>query len=265
MNQPRKRGFLRPDDEANLQPEDWGLPDYTSQARSDVRETALNYDPGWMPDFEEAEEEAPKPLTLEEVEQIRQDAYQEGLMSGKEAGFNQGYEKGKEKGIADGQQEGHQQGLEQGLEAAKAQIEEQATQFIALAEQLTQPLELMNAQVEKQLVDMVLHLTKEVIHVEASTNSKLILDTVKESVESLPMAHIDIHFKLHPEDIDLVEQAYGKEQLATRDWTLISEPSLNRGDLQIEAGDSRVDFLLEERIKAAFQRFCAVNRHQRQV
>ncbi|MBM7036329.1 flagellar assembly protein FliH [Vibrio ulleungensis] len=265
MNQPRKRGFLRPDDEANLQPEDWGLPDYTSQARGDVRETALNYDPGWMPDLEETSEEAPKPLTLEEVEQIRQDAYQEGLMSGKEAGFNQGYEKGKEQGVAEGQKEGHAQGIEQGLEAAKEQVAEQAGQFVALADQLTQPLELMNSQVEKQLVDMVLHLTKEVTHVEVSINPQVILDTVKESVESLPMTFIDINFKLHPDDIDLIEQAYGKEPLAERRWTLIAEPALNRGDLQIDAGDSRVDFMLEDRIKATLQRFCSANRHQRQV
>lgn len=59
---------------------------------------------------------------------------------------------------------------------------------MALANQFAQPLDLLNAQVEKQLVDMVLALTKEVVHVEVQTNPQVILDTVKASVEALPIA-----------------------------------------------------------------------------
>ncbi len=265
MNLPRKRGFLRLDEESEYQAEDWGLPDYTAETRGTVRETALNYDPSWMPDAVEPEEEEPKPLTLEEVEQIRQDAYQEGLMSGKEAGFTQGYEKGKQQGIEEGKVEGIELGKSEGYEAEKGRIEQAAAGLVTLADQFTQPLELMNAQVEKQLVDMVLHLAKEVIHVEAVTNPQLILDAIKESVESLPMTMLDINFKMHPEDIELAVDAYGEQALAERKWKFIPEPSLNRGDLQIDAGDSRVDYLLEDRIKSTFQRFCSANRHQRQV
>ncbi|GAL30790.1 flagellar assembly protein FliH [Vibrio variabilis] len=35
-------------------------------------------------------------LTEEQIEQIKQGAYQEGLFQGQEAGFKQGYDKGKE-------------------------------------------------------------------------------------------------------------------------------------------------------------------------
>ncbi|GAL14747.1 flagellar assembly protein FliH [Vibrio astriarenae] len=44
----------------------------------------------------------------------------------------------------------------------------------------------MNAQVEKQLVDMVLTIAREVVHVEVQTNPQVILDTIKESVDVLP-------------------------------------------------------------------------------
>jgi flagellar assembly protein FliH len=40
------------------------------------------------------------------------------------------------------------------------------------------------------------------------------------------------------------------------------EPALNRGDVQIEAGESSVNYRMEERIRNVIQSFCGVNRHQ---
>ena len=47
-----------------------------------------------------------------------------------------------------------------------------------------------------------------------------------------------------------------------RNWTLTSEPALNRGDVQIEAGESSVNYLMEDRIRNVLQSFCGMNRHQ---
>ncbi|CSI65081.1 flagellar assembly protein H [Vibrio cholerae] len=85
---------------------------------------------------------------------------------------------------------------------------------MALANQFAQPLDLLNAQVEKQLVDMVLALTKEVVHVEVQTNPQVILDTVKASVEALPIAGHAITLKLNPEDVEIIRQAYGERSSA---------------------------------------------------
>ncbi|WP_281629117.1 flagellar assembly protein FliH [Vibrio sp. St2] len=263
MSGERKRGFLRLDNDEQIQkPERWGMPDYTSDTHKHAKETAMNYDPGWMPTLSEPEEEAPKELTEEEIELIKQQAYQDGLHQGQEAGFKQGYDKGKEQG----QQEGHQEGLEagkaEGIEAGQEFIQQQVQTFVGLANQFAQPLELMNAQVEKQLVDMVLTLVKEVVHVEVQTNPQVVLDTIKQSVESLPVSGHSITLKLHPEDVEIIRTAYGEEELEFRNWTLMSEPALNRGDVQIEAGESSVNYRLEDRVRNVLQSFCGVNRHQ---
>ncbi len=260
----RKRGFLRLDEDTDVHASEWGLPDYSADSRGDIKDTAMNYDPGWSPE-PVLEEEEPKQLTLEELEKIQQDAYQEGLLLGKEAGFKQGYDKGKEQGLEAGHEEGITAGKEEGIEAGKQDIQTQVDALLSIVDQFTQPLELMSAQVEKQLVDMVLHLTKEVIHTEVETNPQVILDTVRETVASLPVVAIDIVIKLNPEDSALILDAYGEEALAERNWTLLSEPSLARGDVHIEAGDSQVSYQLEERVKAVFQNFCGANRHQRQL
>lgn len=262
MSIDRKRGFLRPEpskDDESIQPQVWGLPDYAENQTA--KETALNYDPSWIPDFEEEEQQELRPLTQEELENIRQDAYQEGLFEGKEAGFKQGYEKGKEEGRQAGHTEGLEAGKTEGLEQAQQTVDQHIASFVELASQFSQPLTLMNAQVERQLVDMVLALAKEVVHIEVKTNPQIILDTVKQSVEALPIAGHSICLKLNPEDAELIRQAYGEEALKQRNWSMVNEPSLQRGDIQIEAGESSVSYLMEDRIRSVFQQFCSANRH----
>lgn len=263
MSLERKRGFLRLDNDEQVEkPERWGMPDYTSQTHKQAKETAMNYDPSWMPIAEPVAEEVPKELTEEEIELIKQQAYQEGLHQGQEAGFKQGYEKGKEQGTQEGHQEGLEAGKIEGVAAGQEFIQQQVQTFVNLANQFAQPLELMNAQVEKQLVDMVLTLAKEVVHVEVQTNPQVILDTIKQSVESLPISGHAITLKLHPDDVEIIRSSYGSEELEFRNWTLMAEPALNRGDVQIEAGESSVNYRMEDRIRSVIQSFCGVNRHQ---
>ncbi len=263
MSGERKRGFIRLDsDEIVEQAEKWGLPDYTSETHSEAKKTALNYDPSWVPNFDEPKDEEPVVLTEEEIELIKQAAYQEGLELGKAEGYQEGFQLGQEAGHKVGQEEGFQAGSAEGLEAGQQVIQEHVQNFMNLANQFAQPLELMNSQVEKQLVDMVLSLVKEVVHVEVQMNPQVILDTIKASVEVLPVSGHAISLKLHPEDCEIIKQAYGENELDIRNWTLLSEPALNRGDIQIEAGESSVNYRMEDRIRNVLQSFCGSNRHQ---
>ncbi|PJC88266.1 flagellar assembly protein FliH [Vibrio sp. HA2012] len=263
MSLERKRGFLRPDEEgANVKPERWGLPDYTQESSREAKNTAFNYDPGWKPDFEPPKEDIPVELTAEDIETIKRSAHEEGYHQGQEAGFTAGYDKGKEQGLEAGQAEGFELGKTEGITAGQEYIRQQVDIFMNLANQFAQPLELMNAQVEKQLVDMVLAITKEVVHVEVQMNPQVILDTVRESVEALPISGHPITLKLHPDDVAIIQSAYGEAELDCRNWTLVTEPSLNRGDVQIEAGESSVSYKMEERVRSVLQSFCGVNRHQ---
>lgn len=261
MTKEIKRGFLRPNEDSYIEAEKWGLPDYTSEVNKQAKETAFNYDPSWIPDFDVEEEVVPT-LTEEEIEEIKQAAYQDGLHQGQEAGFKQGYDKGKEQGLTDGQQQGLELGMQQGLEEGQQHIDKQVATFVQLADQFSQPLELMNSQVEKQLVEMVLALVKEVVQVEVQTNPQIILDTIKNSVEALPILGHAITLKLNPDDAQIVRSSYGEKELETRQWTLVIEPSLNRGDVQIEAGESSVNYKMEERVRSVLHSFTRANRLQ---
>lgn len=262
MSGERKRGFIRPAvDDTTVTPQKWGLPDYGTETHKVAKPTAFNYDPGWIPNFDEPDLEVEYQLTEEEIQLIRQAAQQEGFEQGQADGFQQGIEQGKAEGFQLGHQEGQEQGYQDGLAQGQALIQEQVATFMALANQFAQPLDLLNTQVEKQLVDMVLTLTKEVVHVEVQTNPQVILDTVKASVEALPILGHAITLKLHPEDVEIIRQAYGEQEIDTRHWTLLSEPALSRGDVQIEAGESCVSYRMEDRIRSVLNSFCGTNRH----
>ena len=262
MSISKKRGFIRITDESELQKTNiWESPDYSDPDKP-ARETALNYDPSWTPSVPKEEEPEEFVLTDEIIEQIKQGAYNEGLIQGQEFGYKEGLEKGQAEGFEAGKPEGYQTGYDEGIAAGQAEIEERIKQLIEMADKFAAPLELMDSQVEKQLIDMVLALTKEVIHVEVKTNPQVLLDTVRESVETLPVTEREISISLHPDDHQRVVDAYGEEALAQKQWTLTSEPSMNIGDITIQASDSKVSYLLEERIKSVLAKFCGVNRHQ---
>lgn len=262
MSISNKRGFIRITDESELQTANiWESPDYTDPARP-ARETAFNYDPSWAPTEPEEEEPEEFVLTEEIIEQIKQGAYNEGFKEGQEAGYQEGLDKGQADGFEAGKPEGYQVGFDEGIAAGQIEIQERIQHLIAMADQFAEPLALLDSQVEKQLIDMVLALTKEVVHVEVKTNPQVILDTVRESVETLPVTEREINISLSPEDHQRVIDAYGEEALAQKQWTLTAEPSMNLGDINIHASNSKVNYLLEERIKSVLSKFCGVNRHQ---
>lgn len=258
----RKRGFIRLDEDSSAQlPKKWGLPEYGDPTHQQERKTAINYDPGYVPSPKEAETQVATELTEQEIELIKQVAYQEGLEKGEAEGYQQGFSQGKEAGWQVGHEEGTEQGKAQGIVEGQAQIQEQVTRLMSIIDAFTHPLQQLDQQVEKQLVDMVLTLTKEIVKVEVQTHPQMILDTVKKCVEALPITEREIKIKLHPDDLEIIRQSYGEKEIQTRGWLLLSEPALQLGDVEIDAGESSVSYYLDERIRTTLHHFCASNHH----
>ena len=64
-----------------------------------------------------------------------------------------------------------------------------------------------------------------------------------------------VRIALHPEDLTLVQAAYGEEACAKRGWQLEADPTLERGDLQVSSQTSSIDMLLEQRIDQLLRQF----------
>lgn len=231
----------------------WSLPDMTEQQADDVT-NALGKKTQWK--FEPPEEVIePEPLTAEQIEQIRQDAYQEGFNQGKEEGFAQGYEEGKQQGFESGEQAGQEQGLAQGLEQGQAQIDELTAQWQQLLEHLYQPLNLVDKHVEQELVHLVVQLTEAVVKQEVNTNLDILTQAISEGVKALPSQQSEIQIYLNPEDIVRVEQAFGEQHIQQQGWILLPLPQLEVGGCQIENNTSNIDLSVKARLKEVLDSF----------
>ncbi|MFY8272896.1 flagellar assembly protein FliH [Pseudoalteromonas sp. SSDWG2] len=200
------------------------------------------------------EPDLPK-LTMEELEQIRQDAYEEGLKQGNEQGYIDGFEKGVSEGKEAGYKEGINQGKEQGLQEAKPLIDEQLATLKALLEALDEPVKHLDQQVESEVILLATELAKAITLNEIKTHPETILAALKAATDALPSNDAQCQIYLHPEDLELVQRHFDEQALANRHWQLLSEPTMERGGCHIKQQRSSIDMALAGRINQVIDNF----------
>lgn len=243
----------------------WEWPDVDEPEQPLKGSNALGYAPDWyreegLPtESSDVAEEEPQPLTLEEIESIRQAAYEDGFAEGKEAGFQAGYADGMTQGEVAGHAEGLDNGRDEGLALGREWIEVRAQKWQDLLDKLAHPLAQVDKMVEQQLVWMSMQLAKALIKTDVHLAPDLILNSLKEGLKQLPVAEEGVSIELHPDDLDMIKEIYGEAECQKRHWQLHAEPSLQRGDLLLSSSTSSVDLFLEKRIEQLFRQFLRQN------
>ncbi|MCW8996054.1 MAG: flagellar assembly protein FliH [Psychromonas sp.] len=250
--------------------DNWIIPELDESETAEVEDTTLFGKPAsWYHSEQSIEqdevvdaEDTPQPLTLDDIEKIRQSAYEDGFQEGKEAGFKKGLEEGTQKGLQEGLQQGTAQGLQEGLASGQAQIDQQVTIWLSLIERLHNPLEKLDDNVEYQLIRLATELAEQIVRSEVQTNPQIILQALKQAVEALPVSEQKLRILLHPDDLKFVQGAYSKEDCLKRGWDLQAEPVLARGDCQVHTQASSIDYAFSSRIEQVLKHFFKEN-HQR--
>jgi len=242
----------------------WSLPAVDSEKTpSDETTNAMGKKPKWR--FEPPEElieEEIVPLTAEDIEEIRQAAFDEGFNQGKEEGFAKGYEEGKVSGHDEGLVKGHQEGLEAGFAEGKEKIDEQSVAWSSLTEQLHKPLLDVETNVEQQLIQLVVQLTEAITLQEAKTNPDILIGAIAAGIKALPSQDAQTQILLHPDDIKLVENQFGAMHIQEQGWRLLPAPQLLPGSCQIENSTSNIDLNVKSRMKEVLDSFLQDALHQ---
>ncbi len=244
--------------------QEWVLPDFENNDSQDQGEIDLFGRPAsWyhkqQPENIESNEEAPKPLTLEDIESIRASAYEDGFNEGKESGFVKGIEDGTLQGLSEGHEQGLAQGVEQGLMEGKVKVEAQTLHWQQLVSRLHNPLEKLDDSVEFQLIKLATNLAEQIARCEVTVNPKIILQALKQGVEALPVNEQIIVISLNPDDLIFVQNAFSEEECKKRGWDLRTEPTLLRGDCQINTQASSIDYTFSMRIEQVLKNFLKEN------
>lgn len=233
----------------------WELPSVDDQLAQEEESTnALNRPRGkWKFEAPEEDKEV-EPLTAEDIEEIRAAAFQEGLKSGHEEGLQKGYEEGLEKGSQEGLEQGKSIGLEQGLAEAKANLDEQSKKLEALMASFEQPIANVHNEIKKELVLLAKALAEAVIKVESSQNNEVLLKAIEEGLKALPIQENHYQIYLHPIDLQWVNEHFGEQHIAQKDWLLIASEDIEQGGCKIQTPNNTVDVSIKKRCEQIFSK-----------
>lgn len=177
------------------------------------------------PEMEEVPLEEVQPLTLEELESIRQEAYNEGFAIGEKEGFHSATLKVRQE-------------AEVALTAKLASLEQ-------LMAHLFEPIAEQDTQIEKSLVDLVQHITKQVIRRELAIDSSQIEHVMRDALKLLPLGVDNVRLYVNPQDF---EQAKSLRERHEENWRIVEDESLMPGGCRVETAHSRIDASLESRV-----------------
>jgi flagellar assembly protein FliH len=183
-------------------------------------------------EFQDTVEEVPldevQPLTLEELEVIRQEAYNEGFAAGERDGFRSTQLKVRQE--------------------AETVLGERLQRLDALMEHLFEPISEQDTQIERSLVSLVGHITRQVIQREMAVDSTQIERVLREALKLLPMGANNIRIFVNPQDFVQIKQLREKHE---ESWKIFEDDVLMPGGCRVETEHSRIDASMETRISLA--------------
>ena len=177
------------------------------------------------PEMEEVPLEEVQPLTLEELESIRQEAYNEGFATGEKEGFHSTTLKVRQE--------------------AEAVLAPKVAALEQLMANLFEPIAEQDTQIEKSLVDLVQHITKQVIQRELAIDSTQIEHVMRDALKLLPLGVGNVRLYINPQDFEQVKALRERHE---ETWRIVEDASLQPGGCRVETEHSRIDATVETRI-----------------
>ncbi len=233
----------------------WPIPEVTPAPKVEVEEKTnlLNRREDWV--YEPPEEEVEiSPPTAEEIEAIRQAAYDEGFQQGKEEGTAQGQQEGLVLGKEQGYQEGYSTGEQAGMDTGRHTVEALIEQWQSLLTHMQTPTDAVNEATREQLTLLAVTLARAVVMCEVQTNHNVIKQALAEGMKALPVNEQEYHIHAHPDDLSILQAQMSKDDAPQR-WHFVAAPGMQRGGLEIVTANNAVDVTLERRLRQVLDQF----------
>ena len=184
---------------------------------------------------EEEQPKGPQPPTVEEIEAIQRQA------------FDEGYAAGLEEGRMAGRAEYDARLAE--TQRARAAFEAKAVELNTLMEALIHPFEALDEQVERELAKLAILVARQVVRRELKLDPGQVVAAVREAAVALPVAARKVQLHLHPDDAVVVREALAVHE-GENAWRIVEDPRITRGGCEVASEDSRIDATVEQRLNA---------------
>jgi flagellar assembly protein FliH len=147
-------------------------------------------------------------------------------------------------------------GYEAGMAKAQAEMQgklaelgDRIKRFDGLLQFLARPLQELDEEVEKSLLQLTLAVGKQLARRELRIDPTQVIAIIRESLQELPTAAREPRVHLHPEDAAIVRERL-TEPVNERAWKLVEDPTMSRGGCVVRTENSQIDARLESRISA---------------
>jgi flagellar assembly protein FliH len=146
-------------------------------------------------------------------------------------------------------QEGFQQGLQEGRDAGLKELRERVQVLEKRAYSLDKPFEQLDETVEQQLAQLAMLVARQLVRRELKTEPEQVIAVVREALAALPVAVRNVRLALHPDDAALIRDVMsvgeGQQQLQ-----LVEDPVQTRGGCRVFTDTSQIDASVEARLNA---------------
>lgn len=204
-------------------------------------------------DVSDVETQKITPPTVKELEEIRENAYNEGFEQGFAQGMTQGEAHGKQeghaKGLAQGEEEGRKLGEKQGFEEAlkreETQTRERLEIFEVVTESLKQQLSREEADLKSAMLALSMRIARQALQEELAVKPSHIQSIVHAAIQALPNPDERLTVIINEKDKDLVTA------IAESHWEIETSANVTPGGCQVKSHYSYVDYTLEHRFDTA--------------
>jgi flagellar assembly protein FliH len=146
-------------------------------------------------------------------------------------------------------QEGFQQGLQEGRDAGLKELRERVQVLEKIVHSLDKPFEQLDETVEQQLAQLAMLVARQLVRRELKTEPEQVIAVVREALAALPVAVRNVRLALHPDDAALIRDVMsvgeGQQQLQ-----LVEDPVQTRGGCRVFTDTSQIDASVEARLNA---------------
>ena len=227
----------------------WQMPSFDEAAANVIqhpdaleadKEAAATTDPEPEVEIEDVELDTVQPLTLEEVEAVRQDAYNEGFSTGEKDGFHAGQLRAAQE--------------------AEAELKPRLRALESLMQQLFDPISAQDQAIEHMLLDLVCMISKEVIQRELKIDSAQIGRALREAMKLLPLDDGQVRIHVNPQDFAAIRDLRDRHE---ENWRILEDDDLLPGGCRVETLHSQIDASIETRMHTLVQQLLDQQRHLR--
>lgn len=208
-------------------------------------------------------------LTPEEMgfAQGHEQGLEQGIEQGKVQGYEEGFKKGEAEGLIKGEDEGRktgyekgfEQGLKEGEEKGENQAKEKAVEFLTGLEDALktadQTLDMLVDKYEEGILSLIQQIAKKTIMARIEMDNEIVKPMILEALKTLVQPE-EITLSVSLEDYEYIEMIKDEffEQIDSLTRVSVrSDPSLQKGDFNIETNTGRLSSDIESKLDQIFE------------